>query len=153
MLMGGMASTNPLVEMVMLKCRSFAAAVVGALLLFPGIAAADSFDDAFDAAVADAGFSDFPDFDSAVADAGFDGLEEKRDALEQALEDEHDSLLEALEDDVAALTAHFEEFLAGLIAKRDELGATEPGPDDFVLEDKPGGVIDCTDGICQSPED
>lgn len=33
------------------------------------------------------------------------------------------------------------------------MAATEPGPGDFVLENKPGGVINCDNGACDTPAD
>lgn len=139
----------------MVKCRSFAAAAVGALFLFPGVSVAQGFEPAFAAAVAEAGFEmpEIPDFSSALADAGFGELEGQPNARLQAFEDERDALLEAFEEERGGLIAFFEGLLAALTAERDELAATEPGPDDFVLENKPGGVIDCTNGVCVTPPD
>ena len=136
---------------------SFAAAAVGALLLFPGLSAAQSVDAAFEAAfevaVAEAGFPDLPDFSSAAADAGFGDIEEQRDALLAALEEEIGEAERVLDEALDDAQTNFEKVLAELLARRDELAATEPGPGDFVLENKPGGVIDCTNGVCVSPAD
>ncbi len=148
----------------MVKCRSLAAAAVGALLLFPGVSAAQSFEAAFEAAVAEAGFPDLPDFSSAAADAGFGDIEAQRATLlasfeeevgeaERMLEEALDAAERTLEETLDEAARHFEELLAELLAQRDELAATEPGPGDFVLENKPGGVINCTNGVCETPAD
>ena len=129
----------------MVKCRSLAAAAVGALLLVPGVSAAQSFEAAFEAAVAEAGF-EVPDFAAAVAEAGFGEFEEQQETLQRSLEQERDETRRALEE-------LREEVLAELVEGQTGAASAEPGPGDFVLENKPGGVINCHNGVCDTPAD